>query len=314
VPDLDHPVRLADLVAQWRPDWLSAGVLVAATVAYVLARRRLRGQRRTWPWPRDAGFALGVLLAGWVTCGFLQARGSQLMWVWMSQILLLLLVVPVVLVTAQPLALARTAYGSGNGMARLLRSRPVRVLGHPALTLLYVPLVTGLLVFGGLGNLTVRSAPAGWALHVVLLGIGAAIALPLLDVDDRRTSLAVGAAVALSTVELLIDAIPGIVLRLETHLEVAAFGLHRPTWSPSWLPDQQTAGAILWTVAELLDLPFLVLAIRQWIRVERREAVRIDAELDRAAIASPDGGGEVTATSRPWWLDDPSLRGRYGRD
>jgi len=255
-----------------------------------------------------------VLLAGWVTCGFPQARGSQLMWVWTSQVLTLLLVVPVVLATAQPAALARSAYGADRGLCRLLRSRPVRVLGHPALTLLYVPLITGVLFFGGIGDLAVRSATAGWVLHVVLVVVGTAIALPLLDVDDERTSLAVGAAVALSTIELLIDAVPGIVLRLETHLQLASFGVHRPAWSPSWLADQQASGAILWTVAELLDLPFLVLAVRQWIRVEHKEARRIDAELDRAAAAADAAGAGPAATSAPWWLDDPAMRARYGRD
>lgn len=44
----------------------------------------------------------------------------------------------------------------------------------------------------------------------------------------------------------------------------------RPPW-PSWLADQQTADAILWTVAELLDMPFLILAVRQRIRIDRRE-------------------------------------------
>jgi putative copper resistance protein D len=185
----------------------------------------------------------------------------------------------------------------------------VRVLGHPALALLYVPVVTGVLFFGGVGELALRSTAAGWLLHVVLVVVGAAIALPLLDVDDARTSLAVGAAVALSTIELLIDAVPGIVLRLETHLEMPFFALHRPVWSASWLADQQTSGAILWTVAELLDIPFLVLAIRQWMRVERNETRRIDAELDRTAVE-----GVRPPTSRPWWLDDPALRGRYGRD
>jgi putative copper resistance protein D len=312
VLDLNHPVRLSDLVLQWRPDWASAALLGVAAALYVRARLRLRGRGGAWPWVRDAGFAVGLLLAFWVTCGFPQARSSQLMWVWTSQILVLLLVVPVLLGAGQPVSLARNAYGEESRLPRLLRSRPVRVLGHPALGLLYVPLATGLLFFGGIGDLTVRSLPASWVLHVVLVVIGIVIALPLVDVDDARTSLAVGAAMAVSAVELLIDAIPGIVLRLETHLEMASFALHRPAWSPSWLADQQSSGTILWTVAELLDLPFIVLAMRQWIRVEHKEARRIDAELDRAALATAEPGAAPAATSRPWWLDDPALRGRYG--
>jgi putative copper resistance protein D len=77
-------------------------------------------------------------------------------------------------------------------------------------------------------------------------------------------------------------------------------------------------------VAELLDLPYLVLTVRQWTRLDRREAQRIDADLDRAAAASAagttpaagsgSGPGSAPAVGRPWWLDDPELRRRYGGD
>jgi putative copper resistance protein D len=112
----------------------------------------------------------------------------------------------------------------------------------------------------------------------------------------------VGAALAVGVVELLLDAVPGIVLRLETHLTVPWFGVDRPAWAPGWLADQQSAGGVLWTVAEVLDLPFLVLTVLQWIRVERVEAQRVDAELDAAGAA----GSAV-----PWWTADPALRDRY---
>lgn len=313
VPDVSHPVRLADLAVQWRPDWLSAAVLTALAIAYLRARLRLRTAGRPWPRSRDAAFGVGIGLAVWVTCGFPEARASQLMWVWTTQVLLLLLVVPTVLVTAQPVALARAAYGPRARLLRLLESRPARWGGHPALSLLYVPVITGLLFFGGVAGLAFRSAEAGWALHVLLLVLGAVVALPLLDVEDGRTSLAVGLTVAIGAIELLVDAFPGIVLRLETHLEVPHFALNRPSWSPSWLADQQTAGGILWTVAELLDLPFLILITLQWIRVERREATRIDAELDRTHRSGASSDGDPSATTPPWWLDDPTMRNRYGQ-
>lgn len=319
MPDIGHPVRLTDLLVQWRPDWLTTAVMALLVFAYVRARLRIRASGRPWPRLRDIAFTVGVLAGLWTTNGFLQARGHQLMWVWTAQVLLLLLVIPTVLVTAQPIALARGAYGERAGLLRLLDSRPVRWAGNPGLSLMYVPLVTGLLFFGGVGNFTLHSTAADWILHVVLLVIGATIALPLLDIEDGRTSLAVGLTVALSVFELLADAIPGIVLRLETHLEIPFFGLHRPIWAASWLSDQQTAGATLWTVAELLDIPFLVLALMQWMRVERREATRIDAELDRAEAErmaqAPEAAEDGTPVmNRPWWLDNPELRARYGQD
>jgi putative copper resistance protein D len=318
VPSPSTPPTAADLLGQWRPDWLTLAVLLALVGWY--GRLRQRAGSPSWPRHRDVLLGAGVALAAWTTSGFPAARGPQLMWVWTAQQLALLLVVPAVLLSAQPLALARAVGGGRARPLRLLATRPARLLGHPALSLLYVPLLCSLLFFWGLGDWSLRSPTTTDLLHLLLLAVGAVVALPLVDAEDGRTSLAVGAAVAIGAVELLVDAIPGIVLRLETHLQMSAFATGRPAWAPSALADQQTAGTILWTVAELLDLPFLVLAVRQWVRVERREAQRIDAELDRAeldrarAAAAPDGAPPAAppSTSRPWWLDHPELGTRYG--
>ncbi|CAB4915606.1 unannotated protein [freshwater metagenome] len=294
-------MRAGDLVTQWRPDWLVVAVLAGVVVLVVRARWRLHAAGQPWPPLRDAALGGGVLLGVWVSCGFPEARAQQLMWVWTLQWLLLLLVVPALLVAAQPVALARAAHGPRSAVVRVVRSRALRVAGHPAVGPLYVPLTAGALYFGGLGRLVVPHQHAGWVLHVALLALGALIALPLVDREDARTSLAVGAALAVGVVELLLDAVPGIVLRLETHLTIPWFGVGRP----GWLVDQQHAGALLWTVAECLDLPFLALTVLQWIRVEWVEARQVDAVLDRADRDDPD------ATTTPWWLSDPALRDRY---
>lgn len=322
MPGPSSPPNPVDLLTEWRPDLLTLAVLAVLAAGYVRARRRLAAAGGSWPVGRDVAFAVGLALTAWVTSGFLEARGRQLLWVWTTQQLSLLLAVPVVLLLAQPVSLARTSGGPGSPVVRFLSSRVGRLLGHPLLGPLYVPVLCGLLYFGGLGAWAVRSTAAGWLLHVVLLGVGLLIALPLLDAEDDRSSLAVGAAVAIGVFELLIDAIPGIVVRLETHLTIAPFGVGRPSWAGTWLHDQQFAGAILWTLAEVLDLPFLLLTFRQWIRVERREAARIDAELDRAereaaahAPTTPDGPEPAApASTRPWWLDHPDLRRRFGEE
>ena len=124
-------------------------------------------------------------------------------------------------------------------------------------------------------------------------------------------------------------------LSFQTHLTLTQFGVNRPAWAPAALDDQHTAGGILWAMAEVLDLPFLVLAATRWMRADAVEARRIDAELDAespAAAASPppqrpaDGTAvpagiaeartapahpDAPLMSRPWWLDDPELRDRY---
>lgn len=341
---LATPPDLADLISQWRLDPLIAVLATAAAIGYV--RTRIVGARRgvAWPLHRDVIFGVGVAAAVWVGCGVAQARAAQLMWVWMAQQLCLLLVVPVILLSAQPLSLIRAVQGPNALLFRALDWRPLRILGHPLVGLALVPVSCGLLVFGSVGEAALTHVWIGWLVDVALLFLGILIALPLLDSADSRSSLAVGMSIAIGFIEIFIDAVPGLVLRFETHPMIEYFTVHRPAWSPSWLRDQKSSGGLLWIVAETIDLPFLAVAMAVWLRADAREAARIDARLDALATAriggatvnTPQSAGEVaggnaepsmsgrtqvpehnphlvSALDRPWWLDDPELRDRYGR-
>ncbi len=304
------PISPASFVAEWRLEPLSLAAVVLVAVAFF--RARSSAARRGVPRSRglDVVLVLGLAVTVWVTSGFLEARSTQLMWVWATQQLLLLLVVPIILVAGQPIALLRRA-APRSAILRVLNSPPIRVLGHPLVAPVLVPLLCLLMFFGGLGSWATSSVWAAGVLHLLLLTVGFLIALPLLDVDDDRSSLAVGLALGVGFLELILDAFPGLVLRYQTHLTIASFGVNRPPWSPDWLPDQHIAGDIMWIVAELLDLPFLVLAATRWIRADAKEAARIDAELDARAPVTDDGQDEPT--SAPWWLDHPELRERFER-
>jgi putative membrane protein len=311
------PVSALSLVTEWRPDPLSWAVLLLLGAGWLAVRLAGRAQGLRRPWRLDAALIGGVLLGLWVTGGVLQARAGQLLWIWTVQQLLLLLIVPIVILAGRPVDLVAAVRGTDARLVRIAGSRAVRTASSPLLGPLYVPVLCGLLFFWGLGSWSLRSSAGGWVLHLVLLVAGVLIALPLSQGHARTSSsIAVGAALAVGVVELLIDAVPGLVLRLETHLTLAHFGTGRPAWAPSWRADQHTAGAILWTVAEVLDLPFLILVAVQWARVDAREARQVDALLDRQALtaaASGDGGdaGRPGGT-QPWWLADPELRRRYG--
>jgi len=142
------------------------------------------------------------------------------------------------------------------------------------------------------------------------------------DGVDRETSLALAIAVAVGLAEFLLDAVPGMVVRLRTHLLAPEYWgtLHRP-WGPSPLTDQQHAGAVLWFVAEVADLPFLVILVLRWVRADAREAIHIDYQLDNPGlVASPQpapspaaaGSGELgPGLLRPWWETDPARLGGH---
>jgi cytochrome c oxidase assembly factor CtaG len=308
VAALDRPGGAAVLGA-WTPQPLAIVLAVALAWAYVRAARRAPTRP---PTGRSTLFGLGLLLLVWTTCGFPQVYASSLYWVWTSQTLLLWLLIPILILSGHPVQLARAASGEGRWLDRTLRSRPVRVLGNPLVGPALVPILSGVLFFGPLPGWSISSAPAGWFLHLALLLIGAIMVLPLVGLDEEASSLAVGLSVAIGCFELVLDALPGVILRLHTGLVTSWFDLRdRHSWTPDALHDQRVAGAILWCIAELIDLPFLLLVYRRWLRADARDAAEVDAVLDaeRAARgALPDGAEREVERDAPWWLSDPSMQ------
>lgn len=302
------------VLAEWRPDYVMIAVAAVAATGYVRTRSAAGKRSISWPVHRDVVFWCGLAALVWTTDGFPQARGFQLMWVWMSQELLLLLIVPIIVLAAQPLSLLTVVRGPDNWVARLLRTRTLAFLGSPLVSPILVPVLCMLLVFGGLGAFSVSSVWAGGLVHLVLLFAGALVALPLVNMDDQRSSLAVGLSLAVGFVELILDAFPGIALRFQTHVTLVHFAVNRPAFSPVGLDDQHVAGGILWVVAEVLDLPFLILAATRWIKADARDAARIDAELDARQHWDSDGEAvRAPMVDRPWWMDDPDLPDRFRR-
>ncbi len=308
------PISLRSVFTDLWPDWIGLLVGVAVLVGYVVLRVRLTER---WTWGRDVMFAVGMVLWFYAVAGFPQARSSQLMWVWTSQQLLLFLIVPIFVLAGQPLALLRRTRGERSLVLRAFGSPPVRVLGHPLVGPALVPIVCFSLFFTPIGNAAASDAVAGGLLHLLLLGLGALVALPLVDTDDKRTSLAIGLSLGVGIIELILDAFPGIVLRFHTHLVMPHFGVDRPPWSPDWRPDQQLSGSILWVVAEVLDLPFLILAATRWVRADAKEAAQVDAALEakRQALrpAEEVDDPDAPVLDRPWWEDDSQLRERFSR-
>ncbi len=85
----------------------------------------------------------------------------------------------------------------------------------------------------------------------------------------------------LAFVELLLDAVPGIVLRVSNHvLDGSLVHAVGQPWFPSPLRDQHLAGDLLWFIAEVADVPVLVMLFVRWQRTDRREASSVDALSD----------------------------------
>ncbi len=281
-------------------------LLVACALAarWYLRQRRAISTGVRWPAGRTLSFLSGLVLVLVATSGPVAGYATRFFWVWLSQALLLLLVLPIPLVAGQPLVLARQAGARSKRRPMLQRwadSPMGRLCASPTIGVGLVPLACGGLLFGPVPGLALHRPEVGWFLQLVTLTIGAVIVLPLVSTDRTLSSLAVSAAAALGLLELLADAVPGIVMRLSTH-PVTNFFIYRGASSITPLRDQQIAGSVLWCTAELLDLPFLLLLLRQWLRADAREALQADATDDLE---------EDFSSAEPWFLSDPRLRDRF---
>jgi putative membrane protein len=282
----------------WQPLAIAAVVLLGGW--YALAARRSRRRRAG----RAVTFGAGLALLLWTTCGFPGAYVGALFWVWTAQQLSLLLLVPLVILFGRPLDLVPR----GSLLARALRTPFARALSNPLIGPAVVPLLSAVLFFGPLPRWAIDVPVVGWVEQLLVVAVGAVIVLPLVGTEEIPSSLRVGLALAIGSFELVLDAVPGLALRLHRSLSTSYFdsrSVH--SWTPSALHDQQTAGAILWCVAELIDLPFLILVFRQWIRADARDAAQVDAvlEAERLARSSP-----TEERDTPWWLNDPAVRDR----
>ncbi len=302
----------------WQPLALVVAVLLAGWYAHAVRRLRQAPHRTAWPFSRTALFGTGLLALCYATSGLPGAYSSSLFWVWTAQQLALLLVVPYLILAGAPLQLARAVHGESSAIARTLRSRVVRTLGNPLIGPALVPLLSVALFFGPLPGWAVGTPALGWLEQLLVLAVGAVIVLPLVGADAPRSSLAVGLALAIGSFELVLDAVPGIALRLHRTLSTSYFD-HRALhpWTPTALHDQQLAGGVLWCVAELLDLPFLVLVFALWLRADARDAAEVDAVLEAERIArgvdEPVDDEALGPTDSPWWLSDPGWQDRMRR-
>jgi putative copper resistance protein D len=154
----------------------------------------------------------------------------------------------------------------------------------------------------------------GSATHLLLLLVGLAVLVPIWEADTIAARIPYAVALLFAFIELLADAVPGIVVRLDTHVIAGSYlaTLGRP-WGPTLLHDQQLGGDFLWCIGEAVDVPFLGLILLQWFRADARDARQIDEVLDTAAaLDRPGTAGDHAvddARDRPWWESDASVFG-----
>jgi cytochrome c oxidase assembly factor CtaG len=279
---------LAVLLTTWSFDPAAAAALAGAAALYLGGVLRLRRRGRRWPRRLTAAFLLlGLGSYAVVSFGFLGAESTDLRWAFTTRIALLLFVVPALVSLGRPVALARIALGATGRTRtdRFLRSRPMRIVGSAAFAPVFACAV--FLVFLTPVAAVLRDSPwSEWTISVATPLAGLLLVLPIAAHSVVRTGFFVTVEFLLAFVELVLDAIPGLLLRLNDGVldRAPAIAGRLPLWFPTPLHDQHLSGDLLWFIAEIADVPVLVLLFVRWMRLDRHESRRLD-ELSDADLA-----------------------------
>ncbi len=247
-----------------------AGALYGTGVA-LLQRRGV-----AWPIRRTLGFLLlGLGSFAVVNLGFLGVYSPELRWAFTTRIALLLFAVPGLLSLGAPITLARLVLSGAplSVMDAVLRSWPVRLVGNAVFAPIFALAAFSVFLTPLAGSL--RESPlAGAILTVAVPVIGLLMVLPIVEHTTQRTSFFITVEFLLVFVELVLDAIPAILMRLNDSVldRVGPVLGQVPGWFPNPLHDQHLAGDFLWFIAEFADVPILILLFIRWSKIDRREA------------------------------------------
>ncbi|MEV6931545.1 cytochrome c oxidase assembly protein [Dactylosporangium sp. NPDC051485] len=291
--------------------------MVVVAAGYLIGVWRVRRAGGHWPATRTAAFfGLGLVALAAATMGWLGVYAPVLFSAYALQVVALLMVVPLLLALGRPIGLAKAALGPA-GSARLdavLNSRPARLFTVPVISPLLLAVIPFLIFFTPWYQATLQHPLLASVSHLALLLAGLAVLVPIWEADTIAAPVPYLLALMFALIELLADAVPGIVIRLDTHVIADAYlaALGRP-WGGSLLHDQQLGGDLLWGIGEAVDVPFLALLLLQWVRADAREARTVDAALDTVAAGggsgSPGAEDPGDGLDRPWWETDASVFG-----
>ncbi len=333
------PWQWSDLATSWTAEPLVLALSVLLGAWYLAAVRRVNraagvgsgsgagagvgagsaGGR--WQPTRTAAFLGGLLLWIWCTCSGLGVYDRILFTDRAVQVVLLLMVVPLLLALGAPVSLLVEAAPAARRerVLRALRSRPSKVLMFPAVSTALLMAPPWLLYFTPWYEWSVSSGLGNVVLHLALVLLGLAYFWPRLQLDPVGHEYPHLVGLFITFAEVIFDAGLGIVLIYGGHLVAEHYylALGRP-WGPSLAQDQTWGGNAFWVLGDLVGLPFLAALVRRMVVQGREETEAVDAELDARFAAAAEraretGQPEEEETGmRPWWLDDPNLKHRYG--
>jgi putative membrane protein len=290
------------------PFFLIGCLLALALYGWGVVRLRRRGD--SWSVSRMAAFVTGVLTVALVMCTGLNDYGMVMFSVHMVQHMVLSMLSPILILLGAPVTLTLRALpaaerghtGPRELLVKLLHSRYLRIITHPAFTLpLFIASLYGL-YFSPIFDNLMHSKAGHIAMMVHFLLVGLLFFWPIMGVDPgphrpgyvmRMLELFAG---------MPFHAFFGIAVMMASEPMLTTFKHPPASLGIDALGDQTAAGGIAWAFSEIPSVVVLVALLFQWYTSEQRQARRTDRAADR------DGDAELVAYNA--YLASLEARGR----
>jgi putative membrane protein len=287
---------------QWTLTLVPNLLMIAATVVYMLMTRRLGRSGTSW--------AMGRIISWWGAMASLVIAlnssigvyAESLFWVHMLQHLILIMVVPTLLICAQPirlLHLIRVAGGAADGPVQ--SGLPLRLLTSPVTGVVFYAIVVVGTHLTGFQELTNAHLWVHYLEVVLYLVSGYLLFGPLIGHERWPWQVPYLLRFGMLAVTMGVDTLVGVVLMLGEQALAPGYALSHPSWGPGALSDQKTAGAIMWFGGDGLMMILMVVTALEWGQLANEnkglggwlEGIRMRELLgDEALAMSSDSGGE----------------------
>jgi cytochrome c oxidase assembly factor CtaG/putative copper export protein len=284
---------LLRVLGAYSPDGTMLGFLLLITALYICGVVVLKRRGDKWPVGRTVSFALAVSLVDFATSGGVGVYAHFAFSYHMLGHMILGMIAPIGFVLSAPITLALRTLPQGRSagergirgtLISIIHSKYSVIITNPVIALglfdgslfvLYMTPLFGKLMQSHSGHffMDIHFLLAGYLFFYVIVGI---------DPNPRKIPHIVRIIVLFAAMS--IHAFFSIALLSTTTLLDGGYfaSLHR-TWNTNLLSDQHTGGALGWLMGEIPILLALIATFIQWMRVDSREARRIDRAADRAA-------------------------------
>ncbi|MFF6777316.1 cytochrome c oxidase assembly protein [Streptomyces sp. NPDC012637] len=307
---MDLPPFTLGRALEFSPDLFFLFGCLAALGLYGWGVARLRRRGDAWPVSRTVFFTVGVLSIALVMCTGLNDYGMVMFSVHMVQHMVISMLSPILLLLGAPVTLAlralpvagRGSLGPRELLLKLLHSRYMRIVTHPAFTISMFIASLYALYFTPLFDFLMESKTGHVAMMVHFLMVGVVFFWPIMGVDPgphrpgyvmRMLELFAG---------MPFHAFFGIAMMMATEPLVEVYANPPASLGIDALSDQNAAGGIAWAFSEIPSVLVLIALVYQWYHSEQRQAVRKDRAADR------DGDKELEAYNA--YLASLQARGR----